>query len=238
MLRRSLWCSLLGLCSLFGLCSTLVASSALAQSRPAFFDQPSTIEVVGMIRPQERVPLIVLLPPTGGDARVVQPPPELFGPFLLLVTPGIPQSSDYLPGFGHYLEWAEQRIFADIERAMAEQPVDPDRIYLAGFSLGGDVAWGLLTRHPERFRGAVVMGSRSGAAARTATIATMQTRQMRVAFVIGAQDEATRRRGIQHAYDVVHRASIASVLVEFPGAHEMPPPEIYEHALSFMLGRE
>jgi predicted esterase len=165
------------------------------------------------------------------------PPPDVMGPYLVLVTPGVPQASDYLPGFSHYLDWAEARILADIDRAIAERPVDPDRIYLAGFSLGGDVAWGLLTRHPERFRGAVVMGSRSAAAARSGTLATMHTRQMRLAFVIGARDEANRRRGIQHAYDVVHRASIESRILEFPGAHEMPPEELYAEALSFVLGR-
>jgi predicted esterase len=217
--------------------SMLTSARTEAQTRPAFFGTPSSIEIVGMIRPQERVPLIVLLPPTGGDARVVMPPPDVMGPYLVLVTPGVPQASDYLPGFSHYLDWAEARILADIDRAIAERPVDPDRIYLAGFSLGGDVAWGLLTRHPERFRGAVVMGSRSAAAARSGTLATMHTRQMRLAFVIGASDEANRRRGIQHAYDVVHRASIESRILEFPGAHEMPPEELYAEALSFVLGR-
>jgi predicted esterase len=214
-----------------------LTSAARAQSRPAFFDTPSTVEVVGMVRPQERVPLLVLLPPTGGDARAVMPPPEVMGPYFVLVTPGVPQRSDHDASFARYLEWTEQRVLADIDRALAEHPINPDRVYLAGFSLGGDVAWGLLTRHPERFRGAVVMGSRAGATARSGPLAMMNTRQMRLALVIGTLDEPQRRRGSQRARDVLERASVACRMLEFPGGHEMPPPELYAEALSFVLER-
>ena len=60
-----------------------------------------------MVRPQERVPLLVLLPPTGGDARVVMPPPEVMGPYFVLVTPGVPQRSDYDASFARVLDEAE-----------------------------------------------------------------------------------------------------------------------------------
>jgi predicted esterase len=232
MMRLSRTVALLVVCLL-----ACFASTARAQSRPAFFDTPSSVEVVGMVRPQERVPLLVLLPPTGGDARVVMPPPEVMGPYFVLVTPGVPQRSDYDASFARYLEWTEQRVLADIDRALAEHPINPDRIYLAGFSLGGDVAWGLLTRHPERFRGAVVMGSRAGATVRSGTLAMMNTRQMRLAFVMGTLDESQRRRGSQRAREAMERASVACRMLEFPGAHEMPPAELYAEALSFVLER-
>ncbi|MBN8613166.1 MAG: hypothetical protein J0L92_21420 [Deltaproteobacteria bacterium] len=211
-----------------------LGSSTLAQSRPAFFDQPSVIERVGTITEGQRVPLIVLLPPTGGDARWVTPPPGI-GPCVLLITPGQPARSDYLPAFSRYLDWVEARVMADVERAIAEQPIDPDRIYLAGFSLGGDVGWGLLTRHPERFRGAVVMGSRSSARPRSSAIETMRSRGVRVAFVMGSADDATRRTGAQRAYESLVRSRITTQRFEHAGAHEMPPRELYARALTFVM---
>lgn len=228
MRRVALWLLGIGL-----VCS--VGVPALAQTRPAFFDQPSVIERVGTIAPGQRVPLLVLLPPTGGDARWVTPPPSI-GPCVLLITPGQPARSDYLPAFSHYLDWVEARVMADVELAIAEQPIDPERIYLTGFSLGGDVGWGLLTRHPERFRGAVVMGSRSSARPRSSAIETMRTRGVRVAFVMGSADDANRRTGAQRAYESLVRSRITTERFEHGGGHEMPPPELYARALAFVLG--
>lgn len=224
-----------GIAMLSVILSSSIGSPALAQTRPAFFDQPSVIERVGTIAPGQRVPLIVLLPPTGGDARWVTPPPGV-GPCVLLITPGQPARSDYLPAFSRYLDWVEARVMADVERALAEQPIDPERVYLTGFSLGGDVGWGLLTRHPERFRGAVVMGSRSSARPRSSAIETMRTRGVRVAFVMGSADDVNRRTGAQRAYESLVRSRVTTESFGHGGSHEMPPPELYARALAFVLG--
>lgn len=40
---------------------------------------------------------------------------------------------------------------AALEQVLAAEPVDPDRIYLTGLSMGGYGSWELAARHPDRF---------------------------------------------------------------------------------------
>jgi predicted peptidase len=47
--------------------------------------------------------------------------------------------------------WNPAAIVALIDHLSATQPVDADRIYLTGLSMGGYACWSLLVNHPERF---------------------------------------------------------------------------------------
>ncbi|WP_027366481.1 prolyl oligopeptidase family serine peptidase [Desulfocurvibacter africanus] len=67
-------------------------------------------------------------------------------PFLL-VSPQCPEWSSWQQHLGHVEEL--------LEAVMAEHPVDPDRIYLTGISMGGFGAWFLGTERPERFAAVV-----------------------------------------------------------------------------------
>lgn len=40
---------------------------------------------------------------------------------------------------------------AALDAVLAAEPIDPDRIYLTGLSMGGYGSWDLAARHPERF---------------------------------------------------------------------------------------
>lgn len=46
-----------------------------------------------------------------------------------------------------------------LQKTMQEQPIDPDRIYWAGLSTGGNGCWELAMRHPELVAGMVPMSS-------------------------------------------------------------------------------
>jgi predicted peptidase len=56
-------------------------------------------------------------------------------------------------------EWRDQdvtrNVMAMVDRAIAEQHVDPSRIYVTGLSSGGGGTWNLLSRFPARFAAAV-----------------------------------------------------------------------------------
>lgn len=47
------------------------------------------------------------------------------------------------------------RTMTMIDRAIAEQQVDPNRIYVTGLSMGGGGVWNMITRYPDRFAAAV-----------------------------------------------------------------------------------
>jgi poly(3-hydroxybutyrate) depolymerase len=76
-----------------------------------------------------------------------------------------------------------------IDHLVASQPIDPDRLYLVGFSMGASTTWQLLARKPGRFAAAVAIAGvpnvaptsrtsppwrrrRSGSSTATATTAT------------------------------------------------------------------
>ena len=42
-------------------------------------------------------------------------------------------------------------VLGALRQVMAKHPVDPDRVYLTGLSMGGFGSWELATRHPELF---------------------------------------------------------------------------------------
>lgn len=63
-------------------------------------------------------------------------------PFLM-VAPQCPQDS--------WWNWQTEALIALLDEIQADHPVDPDRIYLTGLSMGGMGTWELATRYPERF---------------------------------------------------------------------------------------
>lgn len=58
-------------------------------------------------------------------------------------------------------DYPESNIMKSIVQLLAtiseELPVDEDKIYLTGFSMGSSAAWDMLARHPKLFAGAVTM---------------------------------------------------------------------------------
>lgn len=54
-------------------------------------------------------------------------------------------------GKAYYNELGEQDVLDELAEVSAALPIDADRVYLAGHSMGGWGAWYLGLRHPERF---------------------------------------------------------------------------------------
>lgn len=53
-----------------------------------------------------------------------------------------------------------------LQKTMRKQPIDPDRVYLAGVSQGATGCWEMALRYPELFAAVVPMGSDGGDASR------------------------------------------------------------------------
>ncbi|MCB9611991.1 MAG: dienelactone hydrolase family protein [Sandaracinus sp.] len=216
----------------------LFVSVGHAQTRSAAFDLPAEIEVVGAPAAGERLPLVVFLPWTGGEAREMFDAARAQMPFeryVALLPRGRFGREDYLPAFGQFVTWMEERVLADLELAGTRHAIDPARVYLVGFSLGGDTSWALLTRHPEVFAGAVVLGSRTGARPRGSAARVFRERRRRVAFGMGEADEAVRVRGVERAFARAEAAHLDAVLVRYPGGHGLPPPETLRALLARVM---
>ncbi|NBF39418.1 MAG: hypothetical protein GVY14_03285, partial [Spirochaetes bacterium] len=90
------------------------------------------------------------------------------------------------------------RIF-ELDSVLENYSADPDRIYLGGYSLGGDLSWALSVRNPELFAGAVIAGSRTSYPVDTATLETLRSRGFRGSFLIGNRDSPARYDGINRS---------------------------------------
>lgn len=73
-----------------------------------------------------------------GVAKVVEQQPDF--PFVV-ISPQCPR--------GEY--WNIERLSTLLDEVTASYPVDPDRVYLTGFSMGGYGTWHLAAAQPERF---------------------------------------------------------------------------------------
>jgi predicted peptidase len=99
---------------------------------------------------EKRWPLILFLHGAGerGDSLdlvAVHGPPRLVRdredfPFIV-VSPQLPRRQ----------KWSPERLAAFLDGVVARYPVDMDRIYLTGLSMGGDGTWAVAAEYPERF---------------------------------------------------------------------------------------
>jgi len=84
-----------------------------------------------------------------GPPRLVEEQPDF--PFIVL-SPQCPSDSYW----GYQLD----NLNALLDEVVATCAVDPDRLYLTGLSMGGDGAWALAIRYPERFAALVPIAAR------------------------------------------------------------------------------
>ncbi len=213
-------------------------SAGARDGRAAYLDEPSRILQIGEMEDGRCYPLLVVLPATGGTSDFMYS--RLHGhlpvdAYYVMLTPGRPSRDDYLPRFYEYVTWADERVGADIAHAIANHAVDPAQVYVTGFSVGGDASWALLMRHPERYRGAVVLGARSSARARRGARALLREHRPRVAFAMGSSDQDVRRRGITRAHEAAVAAGLPTRLDWYPGAHTAPPRALIRALFAFVF---
>ena len=212
-----------------------------AQSRASFFDQPSEFVLPVNYDSSGAHPLVVVVPYTNGTAREAA---SLYFPsfgnhedFILMLPPGRSGTQHYLPNFARFVEWYEARVLADLEAAEARYAVDTSRIYLAGYSLGGDVSWALSVRNPDVFAGAVIGGARSSYPARPEALDALGRSGFRAAFMIGNRDDRVRIDGIRAAHQTLGNAGIETVYNFYPGDHlVMPGYDLWSESVEFISG--
>jgi predicted esterase len=222
---------------LFFICLWLLPNGIQAQSRQSYFDDDSRVLLPDEYDPQRSYPLIITLPWTGGSSeeflayyrRVFADVQAIF-----LLPPGRPQRSHYLPDFLSFVGWYDERILADLARVGRNYSVNPEAVYLMGYSLGGDLAWALINRHPRLFRGAAMFGTRSSYPSDPARLGELAGREGRTFFGIGDREHPDRSRGIQAAYRSMSRAGVAARIEEYSGGHTNPPDSLLRLALDWL----
>lgn len=189
------------------------------------------------------VPVVIALHGTGGDARDMmrawRGACERAGCALVAmdaVRPG-PGGRGYSWTYRDEAEWL---ILRTLDNALAELPVDAERVILAGFSQGANVAMPFGIEHAGRFRAVVPCAGHyepqivdlEGVAGRRAGEADAKT--PRYFFLIGARDEwagTFRRASVEF-----RAAGVETELEVIPGmGHAMPRGEAGEKRLERAL---
>ncbi|QGN33830.1 alpha/beta fold hydrolase [Microlunatus sp. Gsoil 973] len=111
----------------------------------------------------EPSPLVLFLHGAGErgddlDRVAVHGPPKQIAagqqlPFIL-AAPQCPTDS--------WWTWQEEALDALLDELLTTHPVDPERVYLTGLSMGGIGAWQLAARYPERFAAVVPICGNAG----------------------------------------------------------------------------
>jgi len=185
--------------------------------------------------PPERQ-LAALLPYLVPDSAGGYPTPP---PFLVILARGRGSADDYgsAAAWQATIERYEREVRADLRAVAAQRRVDASRFVVAGFSLGGDLAWALTLRNPDVLHGAIVMASRATyrlAGGEAAVAAAL--RRARVYLTMGTADIAARRQLALAAAAMLDRVGVAHEFRLIPGVgHEPAPLPTFAEALSFVL---
>ncbi len=229
--------------AVLGLFLLPAATPALAaQVRPAYFDQPAEVVLPAGYSSQRIYPVFVVLPPTGARAshmaRRMGLDPERQREFILVFPAGRPHRTEYLPDFIRFVEWYEERLFADLDRVFDTYGANPSEVYLGGYSLGGDLSWALVARNPDRFAGAVMAGTRASYPVTEAGLQRMRESGFRGAFLIGSREDRARYEGINYVRRSLQEAGVANRYAEYPGGHVMPPTGRLQTKIAYVAGIE
>jgi poly(3-hydroxybutyrate) depolymerase len=120
----------------------------------------SSYSVPNKYTPTQEWPLLIALHGYGGHAvefhDLWKPVTDSLG-FVLVTPQGENQTSE---GFG----WAwginsERFILASLDIVLKATHIDPNRVYISGFSAGGAISYAMALMHPRTFRGIAALGA-------------------------------------------------------------------------------
>jgi len=132
----------------------------------------------------------------------------------------------------------ERQVRADLRALAATRRVDTTRMVVAGFSLGGDLAWAITLRNPRLLHGAIVMASRATYRPAPTDVNSLASRGVRFFLTMGDADDRTRQRLAGAADQALNGWGVTHRFQLLPGAgHEPAPPEVFAQALEFVIAR-
>lgn len=212
--------------------------SAQTQPRPDYLDQPVQLKIIGEIKEGEKYPLIIFLPFTTGSAeRYFEHVDSHIGleNYFAILPQGTAQIADYLPDFYSYLLWFEKRLMTDLKEILKNNPIDPDKIYINGYSLGGDLSWALLIRQKELLAGAFILGSRCSYVPNKKDLKYLKEHKKKIVLLMGDKDLPDRVKGMVNAARLAEKNGLTYWHWTFEGEHIIPPQEL-KKVFELLLG--
>lgn len=171
---------------------------------------PPVLEAKGSKGSQAKLPMVLFL--HGSGERGTNPavvkkhgPPKLVGTMkeldsLIVVSPQCPPE-----------QWWDTKVLKALCDALIKsQPVDPDRIYLTGLSMGGFGSWSLLAEHPDFWAAAIPVCG--GGDPRSAE----KFKKVPIWIFHGAKDQAVPLKASQEMADALKAAGAEPKFTIYP----------------------
>ncbi|HUK61965.1 MAG TPA: hypothetical protein VLV15_01490, partial [Dongiaceae bacterium] len=158
---------------------------------------------------------------------------------IVVLTAGLGRARDYdtAEHWAATIARYENRLLGDLDRLAGQRRIDRRRVIVAGSSLGGDLAWALALRNPDRVCGAVVMASRASYRVSEAAAGRLRERGLRFYFTMGTTDAEARRAGALAAAGWLEGLGVASRFRAIEGlGHEIARPGEVADGLAFVAG--
>jgi len=182
-------------------------------------------------------PVLVMLPASNGTSDAMLRSYPNTDERVVVLSAGLGTTDDYRTNeiWEQTIERYERQLRADLD-LLAASHVDTSRVILAGFSMGGDLAWALSVRNASRVKGAVVMGSRMSYRGPPGDAHDLLSRGLRISVVMGHDEDRTRMAGARAGVQLLESLHVPHTFTELPNlAHNRPPAEVFRQALSFVL---
>ena len=213
--------------------------------------------------PNRRYPAVVFLPYTGGTSTDIyekylfesrdyaygQSDLEVFfnalfpdqyqrarNSFITILPGGYGSHRDHSwQGFNACIYRYENRILEDLKTLVPTYHIDPDRILLAGHSLGGDLSWAISQRYPQVFKGALVMGSRCGYY-EDGKMPLLAQEGVRYYMIMGENEAPERMVSFNGSRQMLEQNRVEHFYVSNPGAgHDPGTFEQFRAGLVYLL---
>jgi pimeloyl-ACP methyl ester carboxylesterase len=214
--------------------------------------------------PAVSYPVVVMLPFTGGDAEYMYNAyayeagsgsatlqekltailnvfnanrPESPRKFAVMLPKGTGSRKDHSwRGFEMCFLRYEERVLKDLQKFSQLYNLDTSRIYLSGVSLGGDLSWALSLRNPEKFAGAVVMGSRCSYPPPRGTLQQMFDKNYAFFMTMGMKEANDRLTGMRYSRKQLDSMQVLNIYKEMPDLyHNKAPLWLFLEGVDYLL---
>lgn len=160
-------------------------------------------------------------------------------PTFLVMVSGFTSRQDHdAKGFANAIARFDAQIKKDLQLLEKNYAIDKSKLYLTGFSLGGDLSWAISQKNPGMFKGAVVAGTRCGYRSNNG-LSAQKKNDFKVYIACGQLESAVIVKGVEQAKNELANFGIEHVYYEIPGVgHKMLSEEKFMEALRFVMDSE
>jgi predicted esterase len=160
-------------------------------------------------------------------------------PVILVMVSGNTSRQDHdAKGFANAIARFDAQLKKDLILVEKKYSIDKSKLYLTGFSLGGDLSWAISQKNPGMFKGAVVAGTRCGYRANSG-FTSQKKNDFKIYLATGQLESPVIVKGIEQAKTDLTYFGIEHMFYEIPNVgHKMLPEEKFLEALRFVMNSE